>query len=73
MELDIFFFPWGNRVCFCDIIIILADLYFFVDFSVFMILLMLVEVLCLQEENCSLLELIIGIFFNAEEVDFFLA
>lgn len=59
-------------MCFCDLIIRLADHCFFVAFSVFMILLKLVEVLCLQEENCCLLEFIINIFSDAEEADVFL-
>lgn len=68
MELDIFF-PWGSRVCFYDLIIRLADHCFFVPSSVFMILLKLVEVLCLQEENCCLLEFIISIFSDAGEAN----
>lgn len=59
-------------MCFCDLIIRLADHCFFVAFSVFMSLLKLVEVLCLQEENCCPLEFIINIFSDAEEADVFL-
>lgn len=70
MELDIFF-PRGSRVCFCDLIIRLADHCFFAPCSVFVILLKLVEVLCLQEENCCLLEFIISIFSDAGEANAF--
>lgn len=63
--------PQGNRACSYDLIFGLADRYFFVAFSVFMVLLMLVEVLCLQEENCNLLEFVIGISSNAEEASVF--
>lgn len=58
-------------MCSYDLIIGLADRYFFVAFSVFMVLLMLVEVLCLQEENCNLLEFVIGISSNAEAASVF--
>lgn len=58
-------------MCFYDLIIRLADYCFFVVFSVFLILLKLVEVLCLQEKNCCLLEFIISIFFDDDEADDF--
>lgn len=45
----------GHRACFYCLIIRLAPWYFFAAFSVFLILLMLVEVVCLQEENYNLL------------------
>lgn len=58
-------------MCFCDVIIRLADHCFFVAFSVFLILIKLVEVLCLQEKNCCPLEFIISIFSDDEEADNF--
>lgn len=63
MELDILF-PWGTRVCCCDLITRIADEYFFVAFSVFMTLLILIEVLCLPEQIGNVWEFVVGIFSN---------
>lgn len=56
-------------MCFYDLIRF-ADHCFFVAFSLFLILLKLVEVLCLQEINCCLLEFIISIVSDDEKADF---
>lgn len=70
MELDILF-PWGTGVCCCDLITRIADEYFFVAFSVFMTLLILIKALCLPEQHGNVWEFMVGIFSNPLKANIF--